>query len=78
MRCSDERWRFCSEMTKVSPQQHQVKHPKGAGGPAGSRTPNMVLDDGGDATKILHDKHPDLLKGVRGISEETTPGRGVR
>ena len=38
------------------------------------RTPNIVLDDGGDATKILHDKHPDLLKGVRGISEETTTG----
>ncbi|HEX6841725.1 MAG TPA: adenosylhomocysteinase [Stellaceae bacterium] len=37
-------------------------------------TPNMVLDDGGDATKILHDKHPDLLKEVRGISEETTTG----
>jgi adenosylhomocysteinase len=37
-------------------------------------TPNMVLDDGGDATKILHDKHPDLLAEVRGISEETTTG----
>jgi adenosylhomocysteinase len=37
-------------------------------------TPNMVLDDGGDATKILHDKYPDLLKEVRGISEETTTG----
>jgi adenosylhomocysteinase len=34
----------------------------------------MVLDDGGDATKILHDRHPDLLKGIRGISEETTTG----
>jgi adenosylhomocysteinase len=37
-------------------------------------TPNMVLDDGGDATKILHDKYPDLLAKVRGISEETTTG----
>ncbi len=37
-------------------------------------TPNMVLDDGGDATKLLHDKYPDLLKEVRGISEETTTG----
>jgi adenosylhomocysteinase len=37
-------------------------------------TPNMVLDDGGDATKILHDRHPDLLRNVRGISEETTTG----
>jgi adenosylhomocysteinase len=34
----------------------------------------MVLDDGGDATKVLHDKYPDLLKDVRGISEETTTG----
>jgi adenosylhomocysteinase len=34
----------------------------------------MVLDDGGDATKILHDKHPGLLEGIRGISEETTTG----
>jgi adenosylhomocysteinase len=37
-------------------------------------TPNMVLDDGGDATKVLHDRYPDLLAGVRGISEETTTG----
>ena len=37
-------------------------------------TPNMVLDDGGDATKVLHDKHPDLLRNIRGISEETTTG----
>ena len=36
--------------------------------------PNMILDDGGDATKILHDKYPDLLAGIRGISEETTTG----
>jgi adenosylhomocysteinase len=34
----------------------------------------MVLDDGGDATKLLHDKYPELLKDVRGISEETTTG----
>jgi adenosylhomocysteinase len=37
-------------------------------------TPNMVLDDGGDATIILHEKYPELLKDVRGISEETTTG----
>ena len=40
----------------------------------GGWTPNMVLDDGGDATKILHDRHPDLLANIRGISEETTTG----
>ena len=35
---------------------------------------NMVLDDGGDLTQVLHEKRPDLLKKVRGISEETTTG----
>jgi adenosylhomocysteinase len=35
-------------------------------------TPNMILDDGGDLTTIMHEKYPDLLKDVRGISEETT------
>ena len=37
-------------------------------------TPNMILDDGGDLTKLMHDKYPELLAGVRGISEETTTG----
>lgn len=37
-------------------------------------TPNMVLDDGGDLTQILHDKYPELLKNIKGISEETTTG----
>ncbi len=37
-------------------------------------TPNMILDDGGDLTVLMHDKHPDLLEHVRGISEETTTG----
>ncbi len=36
--------------------------------------PNMILDDGGDLTQILHEKYPELLKDVRGISEETTTG----
>jgi adenosylhomocysteinase len=36
--------------------------------------PNMILDDGGDLTKVMHDKYPDLLKNVKGISEETTTG----
>jgi len=42
-------------------------------GPNGWR-PNMVLDDGGDLTKVLHEKYPELLKDVKGISEETTTG----
>ncbi|MEC8710887.1 MAG: adenosylhomocysteinase, partial [Pseudomonadota bacterium] len=37
-------------------------------------TPNMILDDGGDLTQILHDKYPEMLADVRGISEETTTG----
>ncbi|NND65869.1 MAG: adenosylhomocysteinase [Gammaproteobacteria bacterium] len=36
--------------------------------------PNMLLDDGGDLTAIMHDKYPELLKEVRGVSEETTTG----
>jgi adenosylhomocysteinase len=35
---------------------------------------NMILDDGGDLTAIVHDKHPEMLKGLHGISEETTTG----
>jgi adenosylhomocysteinase len=37
-------------------------------------TPNMILDDGGDLTKIIHDEYPELLKDIRGVSEETTTG----
>jgi len=36
--------------------------------------PNMILDDGGDLTQIMHEKYPELLKDVRGLSEETTTG----
>lgn len=36
--------------------------------------PNMILDDGGDLTLVMHNKYPDLLADVRGISEETTTG----
>jgi adenosylhomocysteinase len=37
-------------------------------------TPNMILDDGGDLTKIIHAEYPKLLKDIRGVSEETTTG----
>jgi adenosylhomocysteinase len=37
-------------------------------------TPNMILDDGGDLTVLMHDKYPELLADVRGLSEETTTG----
>ncbi len=56
---TEEEYEWCIEQTLRGP---------------GGWTPNMVLDDGGDATKILHDKYPELLKEVRGISEETTTG----
>tara|TARA_B100000686_G_scaffold353890_1_gene461364 strand:- start:236 stop:1564 length:1329 start_codon:yes stop_codon:yes gene_type:complete len=36
--------------------------------------PNMILDDGGDLTKYLHDNHPEMLGEIRGITEETTTG----
>jgi adenosylhomocysteinase len=35
---------------------------------------NMILDDGGDLTAIVHQKYPQLLSGIRGLSEETTTG----
>ena len=37
-------------------------------------TPNMILDDGGDLTQVMHEKYPEMLSDVRGLSEETTTG----
>ena len=37
-------------------------------------TPNMILDDGGDLTKLMHEKYPEMMKNVKGLSEETTTG----
>ena len=42
-------------------------------GPDGWR-PNLILDDGGDLTAVMHEKYPELMDGVRGLSEETTTG----
>ncbi len=56
---SEEEFWWCIEQTLRGPE---------------GWTPNMVLDDGGDVTQILHDKYPEMLKDVRGISEETTTG----
>ena len=36
--------------------------------------PNLILDDGGDLTRWVHDERPELLPGIRGTSEETTTG----
>ena len=54
----DEYW-WCTEQT--------LCWPDGTG-------PNLILDDGGDLTKWIHEQHPELLPGLRGISEETTTG----
>ncbi|WP_353572932.1 adenosylhomocysteinase [Candidatus Albibeggiatoa sp. nov. BB20] len=56
---TDEEFWWCIEQTVFGPN---------------SWTPNMILDDGGDLTVLMHDKYPEMLKDVRGISEETTTG----
>src|SRR6201997_4415886 len=56
---SEEEFWWCIEQT--------VRGPDGW-------TPNMILDDGGDLTLLMHQKYPEMLKDVRGISEETTTG----
>ena len=56
---SDEEFWWCIEQTIFGPDDWK---------------PNMILDDGGDLTQIMHEKYPELLKDVRGISEETTTG----
>ena len=61
---TEEEYEWCIELTQQGPST----------GPFASWTPNMILDDGGDATKIIHDRHPHLLSEIRGISEETTTG----
>ena len=40
----------------------------------GDKGPNMILDDGGDLTMLVHEKHTDLLPEIYGVSEETTTG----
>jgi len=40
----------------------------------GGKGPNMILDDGGDLTGLVHDKYPELLDAIKGVSEETTTG----
>ena len=42
-------------------------------GPDGWK-PNLILDDGGDVTQIIHEKYPEMLKDIKGLSEETTTG----
>ena len=56
---TDEEFWWCIEQTLTGPDGWK---------------PNMILDDGGDATQIIHEKFPELLKDIRGLSEETTTG----
>ena len=56
---TDEEFWWCIEQT--------IKGPDGW-------TPNLILDDGGDLTLVMHQKYPEMLKDVRGLSEETTTG----
>lgn len=55
---TDEEYEWCIEQSLVFPD-----------GPL-----NMILDDGGDLTNLVHEKYPQYLKRIRGISEETTTG----
>lgn len=56
---TDEEYWWCLEQT--------LAWPEGEG-------PNMLLDDGGDLTLLVHQKFPQLLEAIRGVSEETTTG----
>ena len=56
---SEEEFWWCIEQTIFGPNDWR---------------PNMILDDGGDLTQIMHEKYPELLADVRGLSEETTTG----
>jgi len=61
---TEDEYDWCIEQTLRGPQT----------GPYAGWRPNMILDDGGDATQILHQRHPDLLADIQGVSEETTTG----
>jgi adenosylhomocysteinase len=56
---SEEEFWWCIEQTIFGPDGWE---------------PNMILDDGGDLTQIMHEKYPKMMKNIRGISEETTTG----
>jgi len=56
---TDEEYLWCIEQTLFFPSGQPL---------------NMILDDGGDLTNLVHDKYPQLLKDIKGVSEETTTG----
>ena len=56
---TEEEYEWCIEQTLKGPNGWEA---------------NMILDDGGDVTLIMHNKYPELLKAIKGVSEETTTG----
>jgi len=56
---TDEEYVWCIEQTLVFPDGKPL---------------NMILDDGGDLTNLVHEKFPQYIKGIKGLSEETTTG----
>lgn len=60
-------WKGETEEEYVQCIEHTIKGPNGW-------TPNLLLDDGGDLTALVHEKYPELLHDIRGLSEETTTG----
>ena len=56
---TEEEAEWCIEQTIIGPNNWR---------------PNMILDDGGDLTVMMHDKFPELMADVKGLSEETTTG----
>jgi adenosylhomocysteinase len=60
-------WKGETEQEYVWCIEQTLTWPDGSG-------PNLLLDDGGDLTALIHDHHTDLLPGILGVSEETTTG----
>jgi len=56
---TDEEYVWCIEQTILFPDGQPL---------------NMILDDGGDLTNLVHEKYPQYLEGIKGLSEETTTG----
>lgn len=56
---TEEEYEWCIEQTLFWPDGEPL---------------NMILDDGGDLTLLIHERHPELLAGIKGVTEETTTG----
>jgi adenosylhomocysteinase len=62
---SEEEYNWCIEQTIFAFKDTEGDHKLAL---------NMILDDGGDLTHMIHTRYPNLLQGIRGITEETTTG----